>query len=280
MKTEQNVPVPPVQAGDVSPVGVPAKKSEEFGGGSKVTWGPWASVSYAVLVYYVANYAALFLLVAYPLALGWSLEKADKWLTGSIVAQFFYVLLAEGLTFGAIWLFIRHRKSSLRAIGWKKYRWWYPAAAVVAYAIYALCYGVLLGVASHADHSLNVHQKQDLGFQNVSGNLSLILTFFSLVVLPPLVEETVFRGFMFTGLRTKLKWVWAAIITSLLFASAHVMENSSGQPLLWVAGIDTFTLSMFLCYLRQKTDSIWPGVFLHALKNGVAFVSLFILHIS
>ena len=58
------------------------------------------------------------------------------------------------------------------------------------------------------------------------------------------------------------------------------MEFGSGQPLLWVAALDTFTLSMVLCYLRQETDSLWPGILLHALKNCIAFITLFVLHAS
>ena len=140
-------------------------------------------------------------------------------------------------------------------------------------------YTVLLSLATHIFPTINVNQKQQLGFQNSSGSLDLFLTFVSLVVLPPLVEETVFRGFIFTGLRSSLKWWWAAFITSLIFATAH-LEFGSGQPLLWSAAIDTFTLSLVLCYLRQKTDSLWPGILLHALKNCIAFVALFILHAS
>jgi len=97
-------------------------------------------------------------------------------------------------------------------------------------------------------------------------------------VLPPLIEETVFRGFVYSGLRTKLKPVVAALITSAVFASLH-LEFGNGKPLLWVAALDTFTLSMVLCYLRQKTNSLWPGIVLHALKNGLAFMSLFVIGI-
>jgi membrane protease YdiL (CAAX protease family) len=97
------------------------------------------------------------------------------------------------------------------------------------------------------------------------------------VVLPPVVEETVFRGFLFTGIRNRLKPVAAALITSLLFAVPHLLESGQSGSLLWVAGIDTFTLSLVLCYLRHKTDSLWPGIFLHALKNGIAFVALYVV---
>jgi membrane protease YdiL (CAAX protease family) len=168
---------------------------------------------------------------------------------------------------------------------------WGPLAAVlyalVVYFVaqmYAFCgfaayfagYVLLLGLVSHIFPGINVDQKQQLGFENPATDTSLLLTFVSLVVLPPLVEETVFRGFVYSGLKTKLKPIVAALATSALFAMAH-LEFGSGKPLLWVAGIDTFTLSLVLCYLREKTDSLWPGILLHALKNSIAFVSLFLI---
>ena len=154
-----------------------------------------------------------------------------------------------------------------------------PLLTLAGFAVYFISYSILLTIATHIFPAINVNQKQQLGFQNASGSRDLILTFISLVVLPPFVEETVFRGFIFTGLRNNLKWWWSALLTSVIFASAH-LEFGSGQPLLWSAAIDTFTLSMVLCYLRQKTDSLWPGILLHALKNCIAFVALFILHAS
>jgi membrane protease YdiL (CAAX protease family) len=245
----------------------------------KVPWSPWAAVLYAVLIYFLAQIIAGSIVALYPHIKGWNSNESGNWLDNSVVAQFWYVLFAEALTFGAIWWFIRIRKTGLRSIGWRKLRLYDPIFTLVGFAVYFVGYTVLLGIATHLFPSINVTQKQQLGFQNASGGLDLFLTFVCLVVLPPLVEETVFRGFIFTGLRNSLKWGWAALITSLIFATAH-LEFGSGQPLLWSAAIDTFTLSLVLCYLRQKTDSLWPGIMLHALKNCIAFIALFILHAS
>ena len=66
----------------------------------------------------------------------------------------------------------------------------------------------------------------------------------------------------------------AAIVTSLIFASAHLPEGVGG--LLWVGFIDTFILSMVLVYLREKTNGLYSGMMLHALKNGVAFYVLYL----
>lgn len=232
---------------------------------------------YAALIYFAAQILAGTLLVFYPHLRGWGKNMAQNWLNNSITAQFWYVVFAEALTFGAIWWFIRRCKAGLRSLGWRKIRRQDPFAAILGFGAYFVGYAVLLSIAVHLFPGINVNQKQRLGFQQATGQIGVGLTFISLVVLPPLVEETVFRGFVFTGLRNKLKWWWAALITSLLFASAH-LEFGSGQPLLWVAAIDTFTLSLALCYLRQKTDSLWPGILLHALKNSIAFITLFILH--
>ena len=250
------------------------KKTEmEF---SKVPWGPLAAVLYALGVFVVAQLLAPIVLIIYPHLRGWDTATANAWLDGSIVAQFGYVLCAEVLTFGAVWWFLNGRGASLRAIGWRRPRWTDPLHTLAGLVVYFATYAVILALVTHLFPSLNVNQKQELGFDNpTTSRMALLLTFLSLVVLPPVVEEVLFRGFMFTGLRTKLKPIGAALLTSALFATAH-LEFGSGKPLLWVAGIDTFTLSLVLCYLRHKTDSLWPGIFLHALKNFIAFASLYL----
>jgi len=246
---------------------------------SKVPWNPWVAVVFAIVVYFAAQIIAGAIVTLYPHLEGWDKSESSNWLDNSAVAQFWYVLFAEALTFGSIWWFIRYRKTGLRSIGWRKIRFTDPIFTLAGFAAYIAGYTVLLSIATHLFPQVNVNQKQQLGFQNVNGTFDLFLTFLSLVVLPPLVEETVFRGFIFTGIRNSLNWWWAALLTSLLFASAH-LEFGTGQPLLWSAAIDTFTLSMVLCFLRQKTDSLWPGILLHALKNGIAFAALFIFHAS
>ncbi|HUB93046.1 MAG TPA: type II CAAX endopeptidase family protein [Verrucomicrobiae bacterium] len=242
----------------------------------KVPWSPWLGVGYAAFIFLAAQVLASNLIGIYPRVENWSQQRIEVWLNNSIVAQFWYVLFAEVLTFGGVWWFLRLRGTNLRIIGWRKPRWWDVALMLCGFAVYFFGYIVLLTIATHLFPSLNVNQKQELGFQNVQGGKNLLLTFLSLVILPPLAEETVFRGFIFTGLRARLKWGWALVITSVLFGTAH-LEFGTGQPLVWVAGLDTFTLSLVLCYLRQKTDSLWPGILLHALKNSVAFMALYII---
>lgn len=143
--------------------------------------------------------------------------------------------------------------------------------------LYYLSYFATILIAGWLAPSLNVDQAQQLGF-NPIGTAQLIVTFVSLVILPPLVEETLMRGYLYTSLKKGLPQISAALVTSAIFASAH-LQAGSGAPLLWVAAIDTFVLSLFLIWLREKTGSLWASMTLHALKNGVAFISLFIFHL-
>jgi membrane protease YdiL (CAAX protease family) len=115
--------------------------------------------------------------------------------------------------------------------------------------------------------SIDLLQQQDIGYGSPSG-FGLVLIFLALVVLAPFVEELLFRGFLFTAFRRTFGFWTGAAAVSLLFAVAHGQAN---------VGVDVFVLSMFLCYLREKTDSLWPSIALHALKNLVAFVVLFIM---
>lgn len=111
-------------------------------------------------------------------------------------------------------------------------------------------------------------QAQDIGFENLTSPAELLMAFAALVVIAPLAEELIFRGYLYSHVRHNLSFWAASIFVSVLFGLMH------GQ---WNVGIDTFVLSLVLCYLRERTGSIWAGVLLHALKNGIAFTLLFVI---
>ncbi len=243
-------------------------------GPRKVPWGPWAGIVYAAFVFLASQFLVAFVLYAIADARGLKGSAASDWLA-TVPLQFIFILFAEVLTFGAIAWFVRRQKATLAQIGLTKFRWMHIVWALSGFAVYFVAYIVLYAFVAKYVPGINVNQEQDIGFKDVSGFVPLALTFVSLVVLPPIVEETVFRGFIFSGLRGKYRFILAALVTSALFATAH-LEFGNGKPLLWIAAIDTFTLSMVLCYIREKTGSIVPTIFIHAIKNCLAFLVLYI----
>ena len=131
-----------------------------------------------------------------------------------------------------------------------------------------------VSLLSSLDKSFNANQKQDIGFTSVHGLGPLIVTFISLVILPPIAEEIVFRGYLYGSMKKWLPKIFAAIVTSVIFASAHLIEGVGGP--LWVGALDTFILSMVLVYLREKSDGLYASMTLHALKNGLAYYIIYL----
>jgi membrane protease YdiL (CAAX protease family) len=242
-----------------------------------VPWSPALAVLFVVFVYFASQIIAGLVVSLYPLSRGWAHTRAVDWINNSIGAQFAYILMAEALVVGSVYGFLRFYKQTLSLIGLKRPRWQDPFYGLAALPVYFILYLLSVSVITHFVPSLNVNEQQQLGFNNVSGTLPLILTFISLVILPPLAEEIMVRGFLYSSLKKTMPTVGAVVATSAIFAVAHLPEGGSAGPL-YIAAVDTFVLSLVLIYLREKTGSLWPSITLHALKNGIAFVALFVFH--
>ncbi len=88
------------------------------------------------------------------------------------------------------------------------------------------------------------------------------------VLLAPLTEEYVFRGLLYPAIRDRTSRFVGALLSSALFGLVH------GS---WSAGPALFCLAMLLCYLYERTGSIWPGILVHVLNNATSLLPLFLL---
>jgi membrane protease YdiL (CAAX protease family) len=244
----------------------------------RVPWNVWVGVLFVVLVYVGSQFFGGLLVSVYPWLKHWPAAQTSDWLNNSVGAQFVFILLAECFTVGAIYLFLKRRQLSMALIGLKRPRWSDLGYGLAAVPVYYVLYLLTVGVASRLIPSLNINQQQDIGFTNVHGTIQLALTFISLVILPPLAEEIMVRGFLYSTLKKAMPMISAVILTSGLFAAAHLPEGGPAGPL-YIAALDTFVLSLVLIYLREQTGSLWASITLHATKNGVAFLALFALHV-
>jgi CAAX protease family protein len=88
------------------------------------------------------------------------------------------------------------------------------------------------------------------------------------VVFAPLVEEMFFRGFLFQGFRQKYGWVTATLLSSFIFAAAHL------DP---VSFIPTFILGSVLAYIYHRSNSLWPGIIFHLMINAFGLCAVYAL---
>jgi len=86
---------------------------------------------------------------------------------------------------------------------------------------------------------------------------------FCIAITPAICEEHLFRGFLLSGLRTKVgrqgnKWT-AIIVTAFIFAAYH------GS---FFRFVPLFLVGFAITYLAWQSNSIFPGVLVHGLHNG------------
>lgn len=195
----------------------------------------------------------------------------------STYVKFLTVLAIEfatiGLMYGVYELMKRPFLASVGLIkGFKKD---FITYASVSYLMYFILLIVTVTFVDFLIPAVDTNQSQELGFSSPSG-FEYIAVYLSLIILPAVVEEIIFRGFLFQRLREVISLRSATLLTSAVFGLMH-LEFLNDGPLNWIAAIDTFILSIFLISLLVKTKSLWSSILLHAIKNTVAFVFLFII---
>ena len=105
----------------------------------------------------------------------------------------------------------------------------------------------------------------DLGkIMQPESTLGLIFLFLAVVVMAPIGEEIVFRGFLQKFLEEHWKDITRAVlVTSLFFAMIHFNPY-------WT--IQIYLLGVILGFLSWKTKSIIPSIVLHSLNNGISLI--------
>lgn len=242
----------------------------------KKRWGPVSAILVTLGIYFGAQFIGLLLVAMYADIRHLDLQNL---LDESVGALFIYLLLVQFFSVLLLWQFLASRGVSREDIGLKRPTLGNIAYAIPTYGIYFILLIITIGIADKLIPKLNVDQQQQVGFQTANSFSSYILVFIGLAILPPIVEEIMVRGFLYGGLKQKLPKVTAALIASVVFGAAH-LQFGSGKPLLWVAAIDTFLLSLVLIWLREKTGNIYAGMAVHFIKNTLAFFAVFIFTTS
>ena len=94
-------------------------------------------------------------------------------------------------------------------------------------------------------------------------------------VFAPFVEEIVFRGCIYRRIEASGHKYLGFLISSLIFGLIHVIT-----PLLqgdWSQGIYIIvygSLGMVMCYVYEKTDSLFCSILLHMLNNAISILGV------
>lgn len=150
-----------------------------------------------------------------------------------------------------------------------------PGKCISSFLLGWLAYLALGMLASYALAALKINT-DNLNEETISTMLGsergIIIAM--TVFLAPLVEEPIFRGGLFCGLHPKSRAA-AYIVSIALFCLYHVWQYA---VLLWDASylllaIQYIPAAFVLCWIYERSGSVWTGVFFHMSVNSLAVFS-------
>ena len=102
---------------------------------------------------------------------------------------------------------------------------------------------------------------------NEERNIIIVMT----VILAPVVEECIFRGGFFCAFYRKNRYV-AYVLSIVLFSVYHVWQYAfAAQDVSYLLyAISYIPASFVLCWVYEKSGSIWTSIFFHMSFNAYA----------
>jgi membrane protease YdiL (CAAX protease family) len=178
-----------------------------------------------------------------------ALVVAQAFFAAGLVATPFVVCRIEAVAPAAKRLGLRPFKP-LAGIGW----------LLVAYGIFLGATGIYsLLVDTQSEQQV----LQDIGAEKDTA--MLIAQGILVIAVAPVSEELFFRGFLFGGLRGRMGFWAAALISGVFFGSIHLLGGSIEViPPLAFFGVA-------LAWLYERTGSLGPPILMHAFQNAIAF---------
>lgn len=129
---------------------------------------------------------------------------------------------------------------------------------------------VVLSVGRFIAKDFDIQVHQSLTFLAENGNPALtMLVVITVLVIVPIFEEMLFRGFFQTTIRSATHSPWSAIIlTSVFFAFMHYPN--------WTHMLALFFLSCGLGYAYERSGSLTRSILMHIFFNGISVSALFL----
>jgi len=175
--------------------------------------------------------------------------------------------ISTGIAVLIYWFLLKGKKLSLKKAGYRnKLTKSGIYGALIALLITSfILYPLISAVLNAFEIPMFWKSIGETPIQQNSGQ-DLILGILTAVILAPLVEDTIYRGYVFQMFSERTnKWV-AMFISALLFALLHIKVFGPGLTI-WV-----FFFGIVSAYLYNKFNSIYPSLLFHALNNLWAYI--------
>ena len=230
-------------------------------------WSAWQ----AIAAYFVSYLAAVLLVGTVIVAGGELLGTGTDVRAPGVIAV--GVLVQTTVLIGTAVVFAgMTRRPRPADFGFRRAPFWQTVGWVaLGFAVY-----FTLAVAYNAIFQPQGEQSvaRDLGLDR--GTASLVAGGFAVIVLAPIGEETLYRGFVYRGLRNSFARRFgntpgitvAALLAGALFSVVHFTDTEVLPilPILWLLGV-------VFCLVYELSRSIYATIAMHSIINTLAFVT-------
>lgn len=168
------------------------------------------------------------------------------------------MLITKWIRVSAIQVFSLQRFHATTLIG----------AMLLGCTMWTLAYQVLLFTKGPLQwlEMLNNSKLKELA-ERLTSETPYLIRIVTLALIPAICEELFFRGFLLNALQNRTKlWLRPMLISTFVFAAFHVVTDQSATLERFPA---TFLLGLVLCGIRLSSNSVYPGMVMHAVSNGL-----------
>ena len=187
----------------------------------------------------------------------WLYAEQGPPLLGNILVYFVFLGLPASLL---VYRFAINWGSALRIF---RLRWidFNPQRLALALITYAVASVILHGLSEVEVWLRMVDATDSITWNELDSPANRFYGLIISVLIAPVFEEIIHRGFVFGALLTRFSVVPAILISSVIFATYH-WYSIFGWIFVFVDGT-------IMCWLYWKSGSLWPGVIFHAILNMV-----------
>lgn len=106
---------------------------------------------------------------------------------------------------------------------------------------------------------------------------SPLMITFSILFYAPFVEEMVFRGAIFRGLRDRFNFMTAGLISGITFGMIHVFDSLIAGNFIDLWYLLTYgALGFLFCYSYEKNKTIFAPMLLHFINNFLGLIGIIV----
>ncbi len=242
-------------------------------------WGIWTGIGswiFSVAALLITSNAIALVVYFYDvrrgaLPLAADRETLEAWqmlphVAGTIV---YSAILAHLLTILFCWAVVTRLRSQpfFESLGWNwagRSPLYWLLVAVGVFGVIIVANAIFLKVLPQKKTPFDALLQSGL---QVRIGIALLASFSA-----PLVEEIIYRGVLFSGLRKRFNAVTTIIVVTLLFAGVHVPQYWGA----WATLSGLLLLSLILTVVRARSKSLLPCIVIHFVNNAVASILLLI----